>query len=76
MSAKAQVTRRGHAPALRVIEGAGASKQRDRTDVVAEVLGDGTIRLVGSEEAEDDRRFAVGQLSGDGWILWWDRRRW
>lgn len=76
MSAKAQATRRANAPALRVIEGARAPRQREMSDVVAEVLSDGTIRLVGSGEADDDRLFSVGQLSGDGWTLWWDRRRW
>jgi hypothetical protein len=44
-------------------------------EVVAVVLADGTIRRVGERPDRDGHRpFSVGQLSGDGWILWWQRR--
>ena len=47
-----------------------------RAPVVAEVLADGSIRMKGSgRRADRDDPFALGQVAGDGWILWWQRRR-
>ncbi len=42
--------------------------------VLAVILDDGTVRPVGAAGEVGDDPFAVGQLSGDGWILWWQRR--
>ncbi len=42
--------------------------------VVAVVLDDGTVRQVDAEGRERAEPFQSGQLSGDGWILWWERR--
>jgi hypothetical protein len=64
-------------PALRVIDGGGSEPHADSPDVVAEVLSDGTIRTLGDPEARSgDRSFATGQVAGDGWTIWWDRRYW
>ncbi len=41
--------------------------------MVAVVLDDGTIRELAGEAPETEP-FQSGQLSGDGWILWWERR--
>lgn len=44
--------------------------------VVAEVLSDGTVRPAGTlGPVEGDREWSQGQVSGDGWVLWWQRRR-
>jgi hypothetical protein len=45
------------------------------SEVVAEVLADGTIREVGERARKPVRNYETGQISGDGWILWWERRR-
>jgi hypothetical protein len=45
------------------------------SEVVAEVLADGTIREVGEPARRPVREYETGQVSGDGWILWWERRR-
>jgi hypothetical protein len=44
--------------------------------VVALVFEDGTVRVPGAEPKEGDsgKPFDTGQVSGDGWILWWQRR--
>ena len=72
MSAKpSQLTQ--ERPALRVIV-SGDAEPHPR--VVAEVLSDGSIRVVGARERQDDRSFSVGHLAGEGWTIWWDRRYW
>jgi hypothetical protein len=64
-------------PALRVIDGGEAPPAPDSRQVVAEVLSDGSVRLVaGSQDADGDHGFATGQVAGDGWTIWWDRRYW
>jgi hypothetical protein len=64
-------------PALRVIDGGASVARREGPEVVAEVLSDGTIRVIGGPDARaDDRSYATGQVSGDGWSIWWDRRYW
>jgi hypothetical protein len=45
------------------------------SEVVAEVLVDGTIRQVGEPARAPRGEYETGQISGDGWILWWERRR-
>jgi hypothetical protein len=45
------------------------------SQVVAEVLADGTVRQVGERPSHPQGSFETGQISGDGWILWWERRR-
>jgi hypothetical protein len=64
-------------PTLRVIDGEEAPPTPDSRQVVAEVLSDGSVRLVaGSQDAEGDQGYATGQVAGDGWTVWWDRRYW
>ena len=47
-----------------------------RRPVVAEVLEDGTIRPVGMARVRGNGdRYSVGTVNGDGWVLWWERRR-
>jgi hypothetical protein len=72
MSAKMQ-PRRDDTPTLEVIDGGLAAPER--AEVVAEVLSDGTIRVLGVPQ-EDHEGFSVGHLTGPGWTIWWDRRRW
>jgi hypothetical protein len=70
-------------PTLRAVPGGGArgaEASRIRPEpvarhVVAEVLSDGTIRRVGERARPPASEFETGQVSGDGWILWWERRR-
>jgi hypothetical protein len=45
------------------------------SEVVAEVLADGSIREVGERARRPTRDYETGQIAGDGWILWWERRR-
>ena len=48
---------------------------REAVPVVAVVLADGTVLALGQEPGRGDAGpFATGQVSGDGWILWWQRR--
>ena len=44
--------------------------------IVAYVMSDGSIRQPERpfEEGEPAEGFQSGTLSGEGWILWWDRR--
>jgi hypothetical protein len=64
-------------PTLRVLDGGRTEARQEGPAVVAEVLSDGTIRIVGGTEAgSEDRSYATGQVSGDGWSIWWDRRYW
>ena len=45
--------------------------------VVAMILEDGTVfRLDGRTEDDRTEEWAQGQLGGQGWMLWWERRRW
>jgi hypothetical protein len=51
-------------------------RSRRGAPVVAEVLADGSVRMTPTGRRGDrDEPFAIGQLSGEGWILWWQRRR-
>ena len=51
---------------------------RPRPRVVAEILSDGTVRGVdsGSRSTGQQDDWATGTVSGDGWMLWWERRSW
>ena len=66
--------------AQNVIDLAERLPRREATQarqVVAVVLSDGTVRELSGGEiqaASDD--FAKGQVSGEGWTLWWERRDW
>lgn len=52
------------------------ARTRTRPPVVAEVLADGTIPMKETgRRADRDDSFALGQVSDEGWILWWQRRR-
>lgn len=66
----------GQRPRLRVIDGEGVADAK-ALEVVAEVLSDGTVRMRNPRgPASRGDRFASGQVSGEGWTIWWDRRRW
>jgi hypothetical protein len=60
-------------PTLRVLQGGAGSQP---APVVAEILGDGTVRVVGAASSASTERYATGQVAGDGWTIWWDRRSW
>jgi hypothetical protein len=45
------------------------------SEVVAEILADGSIREVGERTRPPSADYETGQISGDDWILWWERRR-
>jgi hypothetical protein len=54
-----------------------ARSGRGDAEIVGVILGDGSVRDLrdeGTERPADD--FDAGQVSGDGWTLWWERRRW
>lgn len=54
----------------------GRRRKERHSPVVAEVLADGTIRMTETgRRADRDDSFALGQVMGEGWILWWERRR-
>jgi hypothetical protein len=74
MAARPSELTRSDRPALRVVEGGAASEPGPR--VVAEILSDGTVRMVGAAGAAATERYATGQVAGDGWTIWWDRRSW
>jgi hypothetical protein len=46
--------------------------------VVAEILSDGSVRPVGGSEPVDFPKspFTTGRLTGEDWVLWWERRAW
>lgn len=48
--------------------------ERQRQNVVAVILEDGTVRRVDGEPTSDDRDWNEGQITGDEWVLWWQRR--
>ena len=76
MSARPEATE-GTRPVLQVIEGGESPAAMDERQVVAEILSDGTIRLVaGPTGRNGDRGYATGQVGGEGWTVWWDRRYW
>lgn len=75
MSARPQETT--ERPALRVIDGGESPAAMDERQVVAEILSDGTVRLVDAPNGRTgDPGYATGQVAGDGWTVWWDRRYW
>ncbi len=46
-------------------------------EIVAVVLSDGSVRdLQEGNDDENAETFATGQLNGEGWTMWWDRRSW
>ncbi len=60
--------------ALRSVQAHEASASRG-TDVVAEILSDGTVRPVsGSNGHASSKALSEGSISGRSWILWWNRR--
>ncbi len=62
-------------PTERRTEGDRAPAPSEERQVVAVILSDGTIRELGERPEEDPRPYATGTVSGDGWHLWWERRR-
>jgi hypothetical protein len=76
MSAEPQEVQRTKGPVLQVIEGGGATSRPVHREVVAQILSDGTVQVLGHDESGGDRAFAVGHVAGEGWTIWWDRRYW
>ncbi len=77
MSAKPHEATEATRPVLQVFEGGESPAAEDERQVVAEILSDGTVRLVADPNGETgDRGYATGQVAGDGWTVWWDRRYW
>jgi hypothetical protein len=70
-------------PVLRAVPRADEARVPDpsprlrpvRPQVVAEVLSDGTVRQVGERARPPVGDFEAGRISGEGWMLWWERRR-
>jgi hypothetical protein len=64
--------------AAEVIELRGRARRKaGGQEIVAVVLSDGTIRDL--REGNDDEvaePYTTGQLNGEGWTMWWDRRSW
>ena len=49
----------------------------DSAEIVAVVLSDGSIRNLSDGEIQrPDQDFGTGQVSGEGWTMWWERRTW
>ncbi|HEX8098909.1 MAG TPA: hypothetical protein VF660_01755, partial [Actinomycetota bacterium] len=45
------------------------------TDVVAEILSDGSVRPVANDNSQtSNKSWTEGSISGRSWILWWTRR--
>ena len=54
-----------------------AAETPERPHVVAEILSDGSIRVLDEVLDDDaDSDWGTGHLTGRGWTLWWERRRW
>jgi hypothetical protein len=54
-----------------------ARSRPEDAEIVAVVLADGSVRDL--REGEIDRPehdFEAGQVGGEGWTLWWQRRAW
>ncbi len=52
-------------------------REEEPVEIVAVVLADGSVRdLRGGEIDRPDEAFEAGQVSADGWTLWWERRAW
>ncbi|MGH2686499.1 MAG: hypothetical protein ACRDJP_13630 [Actinomycetota bacterium] len=64
--------------AAEVIELRDRARRKVRgQEIVAVVLSDGSIRdLREGGEDEPAEPYATGQLHGEGWTMWWDRRSW
>ncbi len=61
-------------PALRAVPSEDFVTSRD-SEVVAEILSDGTVRPVASHDGElAPKAWSEGSISGRSWILWWTRR--
>ncbi len=61
-------------PTLRPVPAQDASTA-GATEVVAEILSDGTVRPVVNPNGENAAKaWSEGSISGRSWILWWTRR--
>jgi hypothetical protein len=77
VSARPHQAPEANRPVLQVIDGGESPAAVDERQVVAEILSDGTVRLVdGPHGQTGGRGYATGQVTGDGWTVWWDRRYW
>ena len=43
-------------------------------NVVAVVLGDGTVRRLDGPGGDESSDWQNGQITGEDWVLWWQRR--
>ena len=54
-----------------------ADSDEERPHVVAEILSDGTVQVLDrASEARATSPWESGVISGRGWTVWWERRRW
>ena len=45
--------------------------------VVAVILEDGSVRaMADGERRSEGTEYGAGQISGEGWTMWWQRRDW
>lgn len=52
-------------------------REDDAAEIVAVVLADGSVRNLRDGQIDrPDEDFEAGQVAGDGWTLWWERRAW
>ena len=62
-------------PALHSVPAQEPNTTSEGTDVVAEILSDGTVRPVASANGHGGpKTWTEGSISGRSWILWWTRR--
>ena len=62
-------------PALRSVPAQEPNSTSQGTEVVAEILSDGTVRPVASHNGHaTPKAWNEGSISGRSWILWWTRR--
>ena len=61
--------------ALRSVPLANPNTAPDRSEVVAEILSDGTVRPLANPNGQPGpKAWSEGSISGRSWILWWTRR--
>ena len=52
-------------------------EDEERPIDVAEILSDGTVQVLDRAAVDEAvTRWGSGVISGAGWTLWWERRRW
>jgi hypothetical protein len=73
------IVREGAQPAVPVLRSVSDQeldeRERAASDVVAEILSDGTVRPVVNPDGDKaGKGWDEGSICGRSWILWWTRR--